>query len=135
MNEGLVKGGRSRGASNAPSDWMRDGSRIELKSSGWRFCRGRRLWHCHFQGIKPHLLDELWLAIYGPLGIRFYRSHSFNTLNLVTNGIATKHQGFQAWVYGPRRKEDPLKALQVIDEKMVSKGCDLVAFVQWDEGG
>ena len=103
-----------------------------MKSSGPRFCRRERLWCCAFKCIKLRLFDELWLAIYGPRGIRFYRSSSLKSLNLSTTGIATRHMGLEVRITGPSREDDPLKAMQVIDKKIREKGCDLVALVQWD---
>lgn len=123
--------GRMLSASNASADWIRDTFRVELKSSVLQFSRKTTQWFCRFQDIKPHLFDELWLAIYTPLGVHFYRSRSLETLHLVSRGVATKHSGFQVQVRGPPKEADPLQALQKIQEKITSKGCELLATVQW----
>ena len=126
--------GRMLCASNASADWIRDAFRVELKSSVLQFSRKTTQWSCAFQHIKPCLFDELWLAIYSPLGVHFYRSRSLERLHLVTRGVATKHSGLQVNVRGPPREADPLQALEKIEEEMTCRGCELLATVQWQGG-
>ena len=119
--------GLNQGASTA--DWLRDGRRIELKSSGLVWDRGQKRWLSLFCGIKPDLFDELWLAIRSPLGIHFYKAESLETLDL---GVGTGHGAWRKVFYGPNGEADGLKAFQVIEAKMIAKGCQLVAVVEWD---
>ena len=113
----------------ATADWLRDGRRIELKSSGLVWDGSRKRWFSIFYGVKPDLFDELWLAIRSPLGIHFYTAESLETLDL---GVGTGHEAWRKVFYGPNREADALKAFQVIEAKMIAKGCQLVAVVEWD---
>ena len=57
------------GKANAPADWVRGTVQVELKSCRLTFDQADNRWQCRFQGIKPDLFDELWLAIYALAGI------------------------------------------------------------------
>ena len=80
---------------NAPVDWVRDTSGVQLKSCGLTFCRSKNLWQCFFQRIKPDLFDELWLAIYTSIGIHYYqyvslaRASAFARLELQRRYVVT----------------------------------------------
>ena len=123
--------GRS-GKSNASADWVRGSVRVELKSCLLTFERTRNRWRCGFQGIKPNLFDELWLAIYTSVGTHYYQSKSCSRLGFVKAGVATKIHGYALDFYGPCGELDPLEALKAIQAKMVSRGCKLVAIVEWE---
>ena len=127
-------GTQKRGTSNAPADWIRDATRVEAKSGGLVFNRGGQLFQCKFDGIKPDLFDELWLVIYSLKGIWFYRSRSVESLGLCRCGARTRHSGLQKVFTGRRGELEPLKALKTIDAKIRSKGCELVAMVEWEKG-
>ena len=131
MEEGLDSLGRKRSTANASADWVRGTTRIEVKSSALCFNKAHNRWQCQFTAIKQELFDELWLAIYSPIGIHFYQSESIQALGLATCGAATAHAGFQKSFSGPCGEGDPLKALKAIEAKMISKGCELVAVVEW----
>ena len=135
MVEETTANGWMRGIGNASADWIRDGTcRVELKSSSLRFHRRENQWFCQFTSIKPDLFDELWLAVYSPCGVHFYRAKALDRLPLATNGIATQHSGLELQVRGPKNEGDPLEALRRIGEKMVLRGCELLATVQWQSG-
>ena len=119
-------------AASAPADWLRDGKRIELKSSGMNWDSFWKRWRCSFQSIKPDLFDELWLAIRGPLGIHFYRVQSLETLGLAT---LTLQRGLTKQFYGPAHEKNSLKAFEIIEAKMLSKNCKKLAVVKWDHTG
>ena len=124
---------RQRGPWNASADWCRGGLRVELKSSSLTWHKQRASWICHFGFIKPDMFDELWLAVYSPSGIHFFRSRSPSKLNFGTCGVSSEHEGLHMRFHEPANEADPLSALQVIETKMCSGGCELVAMVHWDE--
>ena len=80
------------------------------------------------------LFDELWLAIYSVTGLTFYIATSLEHLQLSSGGAATKQSGYTKVFCGPRCELDPFQALKMIEAKMVSKGCSLVAIVEWEKG-
>ena len=43
--------------------------------------------------------------------------------------------GYSLVFYGPQGELDPLKAFKVIEAKMISRGCELVAVVEWEKRG
>ena len=134
VESNLDSSGQKRSAANATADWVRGTTRVELKSGSLCFDKAHGRWQCLFRRIKPELFDELWLAIYSPIGIHFYRSESIQALGLASCGAATAHAGFQKSFTAPRGEGDPLKALKAIEAKMISKGCQLVAVVEWEKG-
>ena len=131
MDEGLDGSGQKRSTANASADWVRGTTRVELKSAALCFHKAHGRWQCQFRAIKPELFDELWLAIYSPIGIHFFSSESIHALGLATCGVATAHAGLQKCFSGPRGEGNPLKALKAIEAKIKSKGCRLVAVVEW----
>ena len=128
----FVKG--TSGKANAPADWARGTRRVELKSCGLSFDGSHNRWRTYFSCIKPHLFDELWLAIYGVAGVRFYVSKSPEHLQLANAGIATVQRGHALVFCGPRGQLDPLEAFETIEAKMISTGCELVAILEWELG-
>ena len=122
--------GDLRGTHNAFSDWIRDGVNVEVKSSKLGF--SKRGWCCHWAAIKPKFFDELWLAIFNPWGVRFYTCSCLKALPLQTSGVATEDFGLKLQIYGPCNERDPWQALQVIESKLLSRGCTPVALVEWD---
>ena len=120
------------GKANAPADWVRGRVRVELKSCGLTFNRAKGLWQCQFYCIKTELFDELWLAIYAVTGLHFYTAKSLELLQLSSAGAETRHNGYSKVFYGPHKQLDPLEALKTIQAKMLSRGCELVAIVEWD---
>ena len=128
--------GGSRGTANAPADWVRGMKRVELKSCVLTFDRSNNRWQCCFYCIKPDMFDELWLAIYTSVGIHYYRSKSgkSSSLGFVKAGIATKIDGHQLQFYGSCGELDPLEAFKTIEAKIISRGCELVAIVDWEKG-
>ena len=124
----------NRGKANAPADWVRGIDRVELKSCALTFSQAQCKWQCRFSGIKPGLFDELWLAIYTGAGIHYYRSTSCERLGLRNAGAETKIHGHGLCFLGPRGELDPLEAFRVIEAKMVLRGCELVAVMEWEKG-
>ena len=128
----FLKGNRY---ASAPVSWVRGTDRVELKSCRLIFNRSDFRWQCTFQCIKPDLFDELWLAIYASVGIRYYRSKSCDSLGLCKAGVATEIRGHGLHFVGPRGELDPLAALTTIQAKIISSGCELVAIMEWEKGG
>ena len=124
--------GRLRGGNSASCDWIRDGKMVELKSSKLNFVAQRSSWKCHFHGIKPECFQELWLAIYSPGGVRFYRLSHPEALPLGTAGLRTEAMGFSLQIYGPTGEEDPQRALEAIEGKLFSRGFTPQAVVEWE---
>ena len=126
----FLKGNRSK--SNASADWARGKVLVELKSCGLNFNRARELWQCRFANIKPTYFDELWLSIYTHFGIHYYRSKRCNSLPYCQAGAATNIRGNSLTFCGPRGGLDPLEAFKTIQAKMICRGCELVAIVEWE---
>ena len=126
--------GHLRGAHRASVDWIRDKILVELKSSKLYFDKRRSQWKCVFRSIKPDCFDELWLAIYKPWGIGFYKSALTERLRLASQGIRTKDEGFQLELLGPAAEEDPLRALEVIEGKLLLRGFVAQGVVEWEAG-
>ena len=122
---------------SAPNDWVRGTERVELKSCSVTFDRSNNRWRCSFNCIKPDLFDELWLAVYTSVGIFYYlyRSGFRSGHRFCKAGAATKIQGRMLYFLGPSGVLDPLEAFKTIEEKMISKGCEPVAIVEWEKGG
>ena len=124
----------SCGTANAPVDWVRGKLRVELKSCSLSFNTSNNRWNAYFSCIKPDLFDELWLAIYGVAGVHFYVSKSPQLLQLSNAGAATAQRGHVLVFCGPRCALDPLETFKVIEAKMLSRGCELVAILEWEKG-
>ena len=124
----------NRGKSNAPADWVRGMVRVELKSCGLTFNRPNNRWECQFECIKLDMFDELWLATYTCLGINYYRAKACERLAFSEAGVRTKIRGHTLVFCGPRGELDPLDAFKTIEAKMISRGCELVAVVEWEKG-
>ena len=123
------------GKANAPVDWVRGTVQVELKSCRLTFDRVGNRWRCQFVCIKPGLFDELWLAIYTLAGIYYFRSKSCKSLGLCNAGAAMQTRGYQLYFYGPCGEVDVLEAFKTIQAKMVLRGYELVAIVEWEKGG
>ena len=131
LSEEFDMSGRLRGVHQASADWIRDKTLVELKSSKLHFDKQKRRWSCNFWSIKPDCFNELWLAIYSPWNIRFYKSTLTESLRLSSQGVLTKSRGFQLLICGPTGEEDPQRALEVIERKLFSQGFVPQAIVKW----
>ncbi|CAE8601344.1 unnamed protein product [Polarella glacialis] len=127
---GLCVNGQQRSQGMAEYDWLRDGVRVQFKSSQMQFNKDG--WQVRFRNVKlnkenPALspFDDLLLGLYTPRGIFLYR-HDLK-LGLSTDGIRTEISGCQITVNGPRRAPWP-EALDVILEKMDGSGCTRLVF-------
>ena len=132
--------GRRRGTSNAAVDWVRDGVRVEVKSSKVCFDRRSQLWYCTFSGIKESeedscggtmlYFDELWLAIYSPCGLDFFKHASYRS-SLVYSGACTGFTGRRMFVYASTRDTYMEAAVGRIKAKLEAAGAQPVLSLLW----
>ena len=130
--------GRRRSTHNASVDWIRDGTKVEVKSSRLSFDKTKRVWRCRFRHIKracpgvrsKDLYDELWLVIYSPIGLHFIRHHG--QFGWSTNGVCTSITGHVLNVAGPAHEVDFRAALGIVLSKLCDHGSLLLATVLWD---
>ena len=109
--------------------------KVELKSCSLTFDRAHNRWQCLFQCIKPGLFEELWLAIYTLAGIYYFRSKSCKkSLGLCNAWAAMQTRGYQLSFCGPCGEVDLLEAFKTIQAKIVLRGYELVAIVEWEKG-
>ncbi|CAE7209322.1 unnamed protein product [Symbiodinium sp. CCMP2456] len=122
-----------RGLHATSADWLRNGTRIEVKHGILQFKEQHCVWTCCFRGIRststlhgdvPHF-DELWLVVLSPRGLHFFRDDG-------ALGIAkANHQysGGRITVCGPCNEPDPHVALERILQNLNCRGCTLLATV------
>ena len=125
---GMCINGTKRGQKQALCDFMEGDRRIEVKSSRmyWN-CEWRR-WEAHWQSIKRHLHDGLYLALYTPDGINVYLHDG--TFGLSVKGYGENVKGDAIYVYGPKRTPSTETALDAICAKMHPMIC---AHISWSE--
>ena len=128
--------GTQRSWWNASVDWIRDGTRVEVKSSQLQFI-GTGQWKCSFQNIKfpssfddDQVFDELWLAIYSPIGIHFIKHAS--GVGVSRRGVVTASRGYAIQLYAPKGELDCTVALRTIVANVTHRGCVLLATIHWD---
>ena len=132
----MTSGGYKRGASTAAVDWLRDGVRVEVKSAKLTFRKGS--WMCCFCNIKEGLalkgtsvyFDELWLAIFSPCGLDFFRHLNWQA-KLHNVGQRTAVNGKSLTIDAGRQEQSPCKALSCIKRKLAADGAELLFTVQW----
>ena len=123
------------GVGNKPADWIRDDVRVEVKHA--QMCLHKKGFRCTFRGIKSAeagvrhkaLFDELWLAIYSPLGLHMFKHDGL--FGLTSAGKRTVHLGMNINVYGPNRELCYRKALVAMQQKLQTHGCEPIADVLW----
>lgn len=127
--------GRARGWNMKGCDWIRNGQRIECKSSQLTWCGCLKRWKVAFHGVKfgagwVSAFDELLLALYTPAGLYIYR-HDFK-LGVSRAGLKTATIGHMVQISGPRGEQDWQKALSTILDNFNASGCKLIAVISWD---
>ena len=103
-----------------------------------RFDKGSRRWKCSFSnikcascGVRDHdLFDELWLAIYSPLGIHIFR-HPGGQVRFSLTGLQEQGFGQQMQVYSSQNVLDVREALNNILKKMEEWDCQPLATILW----
>ena len=80
-------------------------------------------------GIKRQTSEITSAAIFYYCS-RFHNGHPF-----CKAGAATKIRGCALYFCGPRGVLDPLEAFKSIEEKMISRGYEPAARVEWEKGG
>ncbi|CAK9043122.1 unnamed protein product [Durusdinium trenchii] len=119
-------------------DWFRGAVRVELKSGQMCYNKVQRRWRCSFQNIKCEcqaardhdLFDELWLAIYSPLGIHNLK-HPGGQVRFSMTGLNQQVFGQQINVYSSRNVLDVREALDEMLQKMEAWGCQPLATILW----
>lgn len=121
----------------APYDWMRDGVRVECKSSQLSWCTIKQHWKFHFCSVKmarymgqSRVFDELQLVLYSPRGIHVY--HPDLALGVASAGVFTQTEGYSVVIRGPRNVMCWSQGLDAILSKLDRSGCRPIAFVPWD---
>ncbi|CAJ1364194.1 unnamed protein product [Effrenium voratum] len=120
-------------------DWIRDDQRVEVKAGKMCFSESRQTWYCQFSrikfamtGVREHdCFDELWLGIYSPFGIHFWKYGSDANIHS-TAGVRTAACGHNIWISAPSHEVDASQALCHIVAKLKLAGCQLLAEVLWD---
>ncbi|CAE6950875.1 unnamed protein product [Symbiodinium sp. CCMP2592] len=126
-------GGSLRGLHAASADWLRNGTRIEVKHGALLFKEQRCVWTCSFTGIRSTSVlqgdvrnfDELWLVVLSPRGLHFFRDDG----GLGIAKASHLGRGGCIQVCGPYNEPDPHAALEPILHKLICRGCTLLATV------
>ncbi|CAE7341968.1 GUSB [Symbiodinium sp. CCMP2592] len=130
--------GYTRGGSNAAVDWIRDKVRVEVKSSTLCIRARDNRWFCRFSGIRegsnddgtnPYF-DELWLAIYHPGGIDFFKHWNWRD-TLSTCGQATCALGKLLIVTAGAQSDGPSDAFKSIKAQLESRGAEHYVALRW----
>lgn len=121
----LTCSGSKRGPHMASVDWLRDDIRVEAKCSQLQYSPSKNLWFCLFVNVKPDCFDELHLAIYSPRGLDIFMHDGIYGLSAGENAKAVS-------VWAPTGEEDPLSALQSMENKLEANGCPKIASIPWD---
>ncbi|CAK9015820.1 unnamed protein product [Durusdinium trenchii] len=122
-------------------DWIRGGVAVEVKHGQMCFVKVRRCWECVFSNIKcaskhvrdKDLFDELWLAIYSPIAIHFFK-HPGGKVRLMAAGLKEQDDGRNIVVRGSKDVLGVREALDNMLTNMEEWGCHHVATVYWDNG-
>ncbi|CAE7506842.1 unnamed protein product [Symbiodinium sp. CCMP2456] len=124
-----------KGLPASSCDWLRNDIRVEVKHSRLQFDESRGRWLCSFSGLKTasaisgaaQMFDELWLAVFSPIGLHFLKCSGMFGATL-----ARRSEGTRFYVHGPAHEPDVHSALQHILDKMTKGGCCLIATVLFD---
>jgi len=104
--------GQKLGVNQAAYDWLRDGRRIECKSSRLSWSGGNQCWRFLFRDVKfPYgkvrseaAFDELLLVLCTPERLHIYR-HDW-VLGISSQGMLTARQGHQICIYSSKGMDD-----------------------------
>ena len=121
---------------NFQHDWVRDGLRVELKHTKIAQ-RKVGAWRCHFSNIKcamdgvrdANVFDELWLAVYSPIGIDFFQSSG--RLPYLSVGLRGGALGHDLEFRSPVHETELGVALCSIRRQLEQAGCCRMASVRW----
>ena len=136
----LTSQGRRRGNGNAAVDWVRDGIRVEVKSSTLRF--NGKAWTCTFSHIKAGAtpdgrnayFDELWVAIYSPYALDFFKHPGWHP-KLQSIGTKSSVLGKQLSVSGGVQNQCVFTALERIKAQLQEDGAEPQFSVRWAPEG
>eukprot|EP00933_Yihiella_yeosuensis_P042438 TRINITY_DN3700_c0_g1_i1.p1 TRINITY_DN3700_c0_g1~~TRINITY_DN3700_c0_g1_i1.p1 ORF type:complete len:411 (-),score=41.89 TRINITY_DN3700_c0_g1_i1:147-1379(-) len=122
---GACVNGRLRAKHTASHDWVRDGIRVECKSSRLHLQVRTQTWSVNFQKLKLGLFDELLIALSAPHGIYIYR-HDLK-FGLSTAG----GYGHQVIIRSKASTPDIESGLRDILAKLDASGCQQLAVVEF----
>ena len=117
-------------------DWIRDTVRVELKHA--RIVKMKAgSWRCCFSNIKcaadglrqANAFDELWLALYSPLGIDFFQSCGH--LRYTSVGVRGPVFGVDLDLRTPGHHTEVGEALRAFQWQLEQAGCRFTASVRW----
>ena len=120
-------------------DWVRGGVKVESKHGQMRFNKGCKSWQCTFSNIQcassgvraRDMFDELWLAIYSPLGIHILK-HPGGKVHFSRTGAKDIDKGREIHVFsGNKCTVDVKEALDNMLRKMEAWGCKPLATIHW----
>ena len=115
--------GTRRSKNQAECDWMCDEARVQCKSA--QLIRNQnRDWRCSFSGIKPGMLDELFLVLYTPSKLDFI-CHDGHT-GLKSDGSRTAPLGCRLNYYVPINIACPHLAKSWILRQMERQSCRII---------
>ena len=130
--------GYHRSERNAAVDWIRNGVRVEVKHTQMQTYR-QAFWRCQWSGIKAPSLgcshgtyfDELWLAIYSPRGLHFFKHWGWHD-NLISQGARSSSQGGVLQISVKVKDFCIDHAIQDITSKLVDRGAEPHMTILWD---
>ena len=130
--------GHRRGNGNAAVDWIRDEVRVEVKCAQVRFDENKQRWHCEFRNIKDEstkidssmYFDELWLAIYSPFGLDFFK-HPYYRSSLSSRGVCTASMGKVLRVVGACHELCVKLSVERMKAKLAAARAELFCTVRW----
>ena len=125
-----------RPESRDPVDWIRDSVRVELKHSKVVKIKAGS-WRCCFRNIKcaadevrqTNAFDELWLALYSPLGIVFFRS--CGQLRYTSVGVRGPALGNDLDLRVSGHDTEICEAMCAFRRQLEQAGCHFTASVRW----
>ncbi|CAE7894339.1 unnamed protein product, partial [Symbiodinium microadriaticum] len=120
----------------SPFGWIRDSVRVELKHGRLVKTKDGR-WRCSFSNIQcakegvreTNAFDELWLALYSPVGIDFFQTSG--QLRYSSVGVRGVPMGNDIVLTVPGRGIELLEALCTFRRQLEQAGCHFAASVPW----
>eukprot|EP00438_Fugacium_kawagutii_P032988 Skav223989 [mRNA] locus=scaffold6785:25553:26569:+ [translate_table: standard] len=126
--------GKRRSSNQAEFDWMCDEIRVQCKSGRlrWGYSGSGNSWQCQFSCIKPIMLDQLFLVLYGPIRLHFIL-HDGQT-GLLSAGRGTSSSGNMLRYKAPVGITCPEEAQAQILEKMEQQACTIIDSLDTSDG-
>lgn len=131
--------GQRRGNARSKVDWLRDGKGIEFKQTELHWMEKSQNWMCSWQAVEfangdsrpDNHFEELWLAIYSPMGLHILRHSGTFGISFPSKGSRQWEEGFDIRAYSRTGETSIEAALDTIVSKLLKSGCHLLATVVW----